>query len=892
MDTSIPRQYSLYSYTGPFNMDVGSPSKAERALATLETYRTPLHPTEYPSTRYPPERRPRKVHVPAPPKFGFDHLPSGKKRRTSIVQPYSSEMSGMRKLLQRKKQELEQVTKELEGVADDIKEVISPSEDKETRMENKEDVPQPVQISDKVESIPPRSSKAESYNGLRAPRDKVTLAHSPAPRARNKFSLRDEDDEEPSLTVKELKNFKATAAVCFPTTPSLLIDHLIGSQPPPLRFGLTRSMSEAGMQTDTSTETETPRAVTPPLPAQSQSFNSLLSRIGPAVTKPSAEFPPEPKKVDSEVQVQSVQAEIKPDAPLTALPFSFGAATAPLLPKPSDIPNPFTFGAPPTSNASLAPSFPGEKPSFFSNTKMQFTPPSAPAGSLFGAPSTNGTSRLLFGATATNGIEKTAEQEKQIKPLPFGGISKPSGLAPTTAPFSAPSSATTSISEFASATTPTTEAAKTTFSFGAPAAEVPKPLSLFDTPPKAPETPTKETTAFGSGLPTPSPSAELSESSPSKPAFSFGAPSMTPTFSFGVSTTPKAPETTTAAAPSPFTFESAPSTPTAQEKKGFVFGSPTPFVAVPTATAGTPKQQQTFGGFGSPATVAPSTPKAAESKLDNGDSMETGGDRMEESPTRTIEKKEPSAFGFPQQTSAFPSFGSGSSSSGGFTFGQPKTEIVTTTSTFSFGAPKTETTTTLSTFSFGAPTDKAPTATNSPFSFGAPKSASTGGFSFGQPAATATSGGGSFAFGAKPAEQPSTLFGQPSTASPFGTPPATSAGSTFSFGQPANAASTTPFGQPKVEPTGTAPSSPFLAQQPLVSSPSFSFSAPSASPFGAPQPAGGATPSSPSIQPFQFGASTGAPQAAPTMFNIGAAPTTQTPPGQRRMKGLPTRRKK
>jgi hypothetical protein len=214
---------------------IGTPSKAasqaERTLATLESYRTPLINPLFESQSYPGDRRPHKVHVPLPSKFGFDHSLERKKKRPSFVGPYSAEMSGMRKLLQKRKQELEEEETAAEkgshkkkSVEVDIQredKVEKRHQDETSREAGKEDVngsPRTVgQVTPKA-TVLARSSKTDSYMGLRASNSRVTRSHAPAPQLkkhRNKFSLNedDDDDDDVPMSVEDLKNYKAKVRI-------------------------------------------------------------------------------------------------------------------------------------------------------------------------------------------------------------------------------------------------------------------------------------------------------------------------------------------------------------------------------------------------------------------------------------------------------------------------------------------------------------------------------------------------------------------------------------------------------------------------------------------------------------------------------------------------------
>ncbi|KAF8531658.1 hypothetical protein JB92DRAFT_2198359 [Gautieria morchelliformis] len=910
-----------------------SPSipKAERTLSTLESFRTPLQGPVFPSA--PEARRPPKVHVPNPSKLRFDHTPEGKKdkgkRVPEVVGPYSSGMSGMRKLLARRRDELQKEAEmknegkvlaqggpqapHAEGDVNGARKDQSIETDADDNSEPHQSGVHVNGISSKeaaaLPSSPPRS-KADSYSSLRAPSNRVHRSHASAPKLKkpkNKFSLDDDEEEEEwGMSVEELKNYQALTQTR-------------------ISFSSSRSMSEAGMQTDTSADDAARnRAVSPILPAQPQSFDSLLSRIGSSIgttSKPVAEFPVEPPKAETDPKAQgrSIPTSESSTAPAT-LPFSLTMSSVPTsAPKPAEgIPSPFAAPSP-TSAAVPSPALPspvtrdGAIPSFFSNTQMQFTPPKVPSGSFFGAPLPNGDGEMgterpssLSGAEPASGKEEKKEQQQpsESKPSPFGDTSKlsafggssASALGTSTLPSTASATSSTNVSSPFSKPLDGPEAPKSAFSFGTPSTNgAQAPISIFGAASKAAssqvpttsDASTKPPFSFGSSATsTSTPSVdkpkETTSTAPStdqssKPLFSFGAPtSETPKSVFGFGTASEGSDKD--AAPSPFSFGAAPSTPPPAEKKpGFTFGVTNAFTSSAGATAGdgtstTPAAPKSvFGGFGSVGTpAAPSTPKPSQAMVENGDGMEVAADQMEESPTRTVEKKDTAAIQ-PPQTPAFAGFGTSTGSGGGFSFGQSK--ATPAESTYSLGQSKPSLS---SGFSFGQSTNTSTTSAN----------ASTG-FSFGTNSTKATG-------------PPSSVFGAPLT-SAFGGGSSNPAPSSFSFANPSTSSNANPFGQSQQQQENrpaTAPSSPSLFPQATQSpSPSFSFSLPApAGAFGAPKPDAATAPSTPSAQPFQFGTSSSSQQSQPqagataanNMFTLGGAAT----PPPRKVKGLPTRRGK
>lgn len=172
--------------------------------------------------------------MPFPSKLRLDHTPEGKKekvKRADVIGPYSSGMSGMRKLLARRREEIEKEakmdTEALENTQGEPKAQNAKRDKKETRkeqaIETEPDILEPRHgrvngVSSNRDNIlptsPPARSKADSYSSLRAPSSKVHRSHASAPKlrkARNKFSLDDDDDEDQewSMSVEELKSYHA-----------------------------------------------------------------------------------------------------------------------------------------------------------------------------------------------------------------------------------------------------------------------------------------------------------------------------------------------------------------------------------------------------------------------------------------------------------------------------------------------------------------------------------------------------------------------------------------------------------------------------------------------------------------------------------------------------------
>ena len=684
------------------------------------------------------------------------------------------------------------------------------------------------------------------------------------------------------------------------------------------------------MQTDAdATEPSHPRAVSPPLPAQPQTFDSLLSRIGPpasTMTKVTTESPVAVQLPMPEGQPQTMATETS-TVPAT-LPFSFGA---PVLPKPASKPADVVTSPFASSTATSVPSTPATStpasgvPSFFSNTRTQFTPPKVPLDSLFGGspretekqapvepPPKNASG--AFGEPNQEEKQDGKEKQKEAKPSPFGDVSKPSVLGGSSTPvFGSESSfghnangtpADTSSRTLGSAQTsvPGEAPGPTCLSNAqtATSAEPPKPgISVLgssnkidaDSASSASDAPPKSAFSFDA-LPLSSTSSHSFTpvaDGLSKSTFSFDAAPSTstpstespkPLFPFGASASIQPKNSATDVPKTPFSFGAATSPPV-DKKPAFAFNSTSgantsgfsfssgasPHDAVNGTSAEAPKPL--FTGFGN----ATTTQKPPESTSpEGGDGMEMAGDRMEESPTRTVDKKDASISQLPQST-VFGSFGGGSggnsNSSTGFTFGQAKP--ASSADAFAFGQSKPSTTPAFG--GFGQNLDKLNPGANT-----------NAGFSFGNGATKAVG-------------QPQSSFAAPLNTS-FGAPISGSTGSTsFSFGQAATNVNANPFGQQQQPERGTsaAPSSPSLFPQPTPqpqpqSSP-FSFNASASSGAFPSSNLGSSTPSSTTTQPFQFGTSNATQQAGSTvgsnMFTLGGA---ATPP--RRVKGLPNRRAK
>ena len=231
----------------PVILGPSSNGPAERTLSTLESFRTPLHVSRLPSVPLADEQRPRKVHVPMASKLIFDHTPEGRKgkerRSSTSIGPYSSGMSGMRKLLARRREELErEVEVEVEsGQPRGRRRSHSGEPEVEFEAYGKrkdEGKPELIQtemadgresrkirplVNGSADLALPRTRSATrskpdgKHSTLRVPTTRVSRRHAPAPQlktTRNKFSLNDDDDDdEPawSMSVEDIKSYQAQA---------------------------------------------------------------------------------------------------------------------------------------------------------------------------------------------------------------------------------------------------------------------------------------------------------------------------------------------------------------------------------------------------------------------------------------------------------------------------------------------------------------------------------------------------------------------------------------------------------------------------------------------------------------------------------------------------------
>lgn len=205
------------------NFLIASPSKAERTLSTLETYRTPLN--RFPSQIYPEDRRPRKVHVPLPSKrFPGDEF---RKPKVPDVSPYPTETSGLRKLLQRRRETgLQDVSvgKTTQDNAGETAYAVTLKGAVQKEEANIEVVPEFLPTATEASA---RNPKLEGYSSLRAPTMRLRRPHASAPqlrKPRNKFSLK-EDGDETSLNLNELKSYEATVSKLLSSLEIIFIRH-------------------------------------------------------------------------------------------------------------------------------------------------------------------------------------------------------------------------------------------------------------------------------------------------------------------------------------------------------------------------------------------------------------------------------------------------------------------------------------------------------------------------------------------------------------------------------------------------------------------------------------------------------------------------------------------
>lgn len=447
---------------------------------------------------------------------------------------------------------------------------------------------------------------------------------------------------------------------------------------------------------------------------------------------------------------------------------------------------------------------------------------------MFGAPKTDAasasTGMFTFGAPKVATVASEVPTVDSSKSFAFGAsLPTPKEDGPVKAPFSF------------GTPTPTTEAPKTPFAFGAPKEDALKRPTFSLEHSTAPQ-------SNGASQDTP------------KSAFAFGSSSSTQ-------------------ANGGFNFGGALSTPPVTdggEKKGFAFPSPSTAPASPAtgfsfANGSTSADASKPFAFGSSAPARPATPP----------NQDMGMDSMDESPTRDVSapkiaEPRPSlgggfsfgnatSSGFGAQTNApptstTPTFGFGASSSASNPFAKTDKPEETKSGFGGFGQSNGN-----SGFSFNRKVEDPPRpATAGSFSFGSPNSAPASGtaFPFGGPGNNST---GSTTF-------PSGPLSAPNSPSTFNN---ATASPSFAFG--ALPATTNPFG------FGSQPASPAPGNTTLPSA----FGGGSTNGFGA---HAGAAPSNPFGAPTTPSTSSGG-----SLFTIGAAPSAALG-GARQIKKLPNRR--
>ncbi|GJJ12501.1 hypothetical protein Clacol_006744 [Clathrus columnatus] len=803
-----------------------SPSKAERTLSTLEAFRTPL--PRLASQIYPEDRRPRKVHVPLPSKQspGSEY----KKKKQLSISPYPTETSGLRKLLQRKRQDNDSPATDGEnqpevnatGTNEHNSEEITPKKATDP-VQNLESISVTLETST-------RKSKVDSYFSLRAPPIRLRRTHVSAPQVnkpRNKFSLKDDGDE-PAMSVEELKAYE------------------LKMQKPNLTFN--RRMSETGIQTDVSANTSKSFTTSPPSSSlQPRSFNDLLSEISSSTTsKPAAVLPVDAKKANMLSSTESQKIEItSTENASRSLPFSLMPGTS-VLPS-SILPNdtiPLKPVASARSTSSDAQSVEhttdaSSIPSFFSSSKTEFTPPPLPINNIFTPPPVTLVDRpvelptisvdrgSLFPKVQMGSEQPTPSETTNTNILSSHSMKSFEGALLGKNQTAPPSSTSFGDTETSAKIVPVTMDNLT------------GPLVHTNS---APPITTPENGSSKSIFAETTAKEPMTSVSLIKPAV-VAPSSKVPSFTFGPPTTPSFGR-------SEFTLGK----PTAEESSKapiniFTFGSSIKEEKQVSTALSTSNSLALSVGSGNTDT----TPTETDNQMDT-------TDRMEESPARVSEKKD-----FVSVASPF-NIGNSSLTNSPFSFGNSTAKP--SSSPFLFGSTSNNTT-----------SNNISTATDG-FSFGQSKSAPASGFGFNN--TISNPGGSSFSFSSKPSESSTSHFGTnliTSTSAPI-----------FTFPGGSN----TPFGTSKPEipipavSGGSAPSSPGLfPQQSATSSPSFSFNLPPASTtltFTKPDVSNSPISSN---QPFQFGASPSPGSQPGAMFTLGAAATPT-----RKVKGLPQRRRK
>ncbi|KLO14865.1 hypothetical protein SCHPADRAFT_289326 [Schizopora paradoxa] len=927
---------SLHSAPTKLSMSASSSSNiASKTLRELEMYKTPIIPSRYKDTKVIPEfLRQKKVHVPIPmskkdrkvkPSLGMaEREVDAELAERGEKKPYAGKGSLSKMLAKRRAEEEEERLQEV------------PEEDEVLEKSTKRDVGVSARIvseseddrkykSRSIAELDPFTKPATSYDRsqpygrigrTRTPR---TGAHAKSAqlgqrKLGNKFSAAfDEEDSLDDISMEEQASADKGKAPAF-------------EAPPGFSFA-----GGAPVQHDAD------KAKEPPISSLPFSFAK------PTAPEPVKASHPEASKSEVlEAASTSAFSFAKPAEKLSVTSDGFAIPAAPIkeVPKVAVVPPtpeqsanasaPNFFASPVVKKAETPTAAPSAMPNFFANSaflqgnKSSASESPAPAMSssapvmnsfLPPAPIKDAENPFWDGKMSTTSAPEKPQMSSS-KPLPFGGVSKPSALQEnrpststipnffassmatqpptlsTPAEEQRPSSAPSFGSMVASPSTFMPTSASSTPSGFAPLLQ-PKPAEPSSSADNNVPSPSPSFFTFGASSTnnnkssTPEPtrpfsapiiSATSSQTSATQPTspFAFGAPPA----SSGSNEAPKNPFGGSNASSSGFSFGSAPPGQAEAAKSPFTFGAPP---ATPPLAA---DSKPNFGGFGATTGSGFSfgTPsKPAESASISSSSTpfmfgststkqttppKTHDDKdmaMEESPTRMdtngrVESNDKPALSLTFGPPSTSGFGQSNASSSGFSFGSNNSSNI-------FGSKPAEDESKKGGFSFGGNIPAPQISTT--FSFGQKsEGSSTPTTSFGGGAAanpfsqttTPTSGSTPFSFGSAPAANP---FAAPASA------PALQQTPSFTFGTPSTAPNN-PFNFGSSQPSSPAASVSGLPQSPAATNAPFTFGQPNgaatttaaASPFGSPASAGGA------------------------LFNIGAPP----PGTPRPVKKLPLRR--
>ncbi|RDB21356.1 hypothetical protein Hypma_011384 [Hypsizygus marmoreus] len=932
-----------------------SETAIEKALHELDIYKTPLIPTRLRSSIIPVSSSPSSNMFKSRRASNLVLMQEDKHvsrlgrkgvgtKETSVVngtKPYAGE-GGMKKLLARRKQEVEEEREDMtqfsgvdeisQDLGDRMDDDLQQTREKSDNVLSERDMklPPPLLPSSGIDSfsVTGPSAVSTSASSLRIGRTKVRAHFArPARPMKTKFSAAYDDDETMEDIEGDLERERQKER-------DLLDDAAKRAPVFQIPEGFSFAKETKPIEHDTTNVKE------PPLPVLPFSFTK------PTHPLPVSEVSP-PASQSQPGSAFSFDISASSSTSVFSSPFQLSSGLAPpIAAARAHSPAPEAAARPPELPSAPTPA-PNGVPNFFASSSMFSRPLDVAQASTFALPTSESLKQDIISPSITgapSGPVKDAEN-----PLWEGESNEVMEAAPTKL--------------FGGATNGTVPSVAPSGFFGSSAATQPAPsISISGSAEQKDVTSTSQQVLFRTAVNAPTLFSKPAETTPSV-SFGDGA-SKVPT-PFGESTTPTTPlfgstlpkvttpvggEPTKSAVPASFTFgQPAPPAPSIQpvlDVSTPSFGEPAPAVEAPKAafgggafpfgiTGATDKEMEvkptrTPFSFG----AAPSTPPPVEAKQ----SMFTFG-----APAPSKAPSAPSSIGF-----SFSGGGTNASDVSGrpFSFGQPA--VIASTNRPST-PPKNqdqefsmEESPTRDVQEMNKPTER-PTLGGGGFSFGPTTSGTAFGgqttgpmapFSFGSSASTtnpfakdnkpevkpfggsfgqaATASASPFGFG-----QPKPLENEPvrpSTAGPFafGSPPTSATGSapTFGFGGPGNNGTSGTFGQS--QPSGSAPSSPSTFNQ---ASP-FTFGAPlppvhGTFPFGSSQPtspAGGNTsltlpqPAAPGgfggggggfgqPQPSSpFGAHTAPAPTGGALFTIGAAPAPAPAAGARQIRKLPNRR--